>query len=52
VIFSQLGYFWKIIGIFLNEEDAQRNGNILGYFLQNPFSLFSPKYAGSKHSLL
>jgi hypothetical protein len=33
-IFHQLGYFWRLIMIFWKDEVAQRNGNILGYFLQ------------------
>ncbi len=31
--FGQLGYFWKLIMIIWKDEVAQRNGNILGYFL-------------------
>ncbi len=32
-IFHQLGYFWRFIVIFWKDEVAQRNGDILGYFL-------------------
>jgi hypothetical protein len=32
-IFHQLGYFWRLIMIFWKDEVAQRNGDILGYFL-------------------
>jgi len=31
--FSPIGLFWKLIVMFCNVEVAQRNGNILGYFL-------------------
>ncbi len=31
--FSPNGLFWKLIVMFCNVEVAQRNGNILGYFL-------------------
>ncbi len=32
-IFRQLGYFWRLIMIIWKDEVAQRNGDILGYFL-------------------
>jgi hypothetical protein len=32
-IFHQLGYFWRLIMIFWEDEVAQYNGDFLGYFL-------------------
>jgi hypothetical protein len=42
-IFCLLGYIGKIIAMFWQNEEAQRKGNILGYFLFQLLFTISPQ---------
>ncbi len=49
----RMGYLWKKLCDFLEDQIAQRNCNIFGYFLLKQLVLhFSPNQAVFKHHLL
>jgi hypothetical protein len=50
--FSSIGLLFESNWDFLREEVAQRNGNILGYFLHMEFLHFVLNNLVSKHGLL